>query len=267
MITMSSRPHGTATNLQTFAAAPVDLSHRVGELYELAQRSDYVFGSPLGPFPADAHVCHVPRFVYFGPHTSQESLRLAVLAGIGRHDRLAANALLSFVEGLARQPDIGQSLNVSFFPVVNVGGLLDGDGKRDLSGDHWARSGTPEIALLRQDTARSGFQGFVRVTTAADDEPLAWVRTVRSTTAQTSDTEVFSSADFHPWPVRFETVAMEAVVSGPLSIAALLPFAPFEVELALPADWPQRKADLALARMLKRLIVRYRGLLAYAQHL
>ena len=60
---------------------------------------------------------------------------------------------------------------------------------------------------------------------------------------------------------------MDAVVSGPLSLGAILPFAPFEVELALPADWPQRRADQALAGILKRLIVRYRGLLAYAQHL
>lgn len=256
-----------APNVQSFAVPSIDLRHRVGTLYELAQQSDFVFGSPLGPFFIDAHAHYVPRFVYFGPHTSRESLRLAVLAGIGRHDRLAANALLSFIEGLARQPDIGQGLNVSFFPVVNVGGLLDGAEERDLTGDHWAHSGTPEITLLRQDAERSGFQGFVRVTTTVDQEPSAWLRTVRSTTAQASDAEIFSSVDFQPWPVSFETVATHAVVSGPLSLGAVLPFAPFEVELALPADWPQRKADQALARILQRLIVRYRGLLAYAQHL
>jgi hypothetical protein len=46
-----------------------------------------------------------------------------------------------------------------------------------------------------------------------------------------------------------------------------LPFAPFELELVLPGDWPQAKADEALAALLQRLIVRYRAFFAYGQNL
>lgn len=250
-------------------AAPLsaDLARRLGALYELAQQSDFVFGSPLGPFRDGAQVHPIPRFVYFGPHTSQESVRLAVLAGFGRHDRPAVRALLAFVDGLCRQPDIGQSLNVSFFPVVNVAGLLGDGEERDLTCEDWAHSAAPEIALLRQDALRSGFQGFLRVITTADDEPSARVRTMRSSTVHPSAVEVFSPADFQPWPARFETIAEAAVAAGPLTIADVLPFAPFEVELALPAGWSQHHADAVLAKVLKRLIVRYRAFLAYGQHL
>jgi len=267
MTAMTTKSHLSPRTPASATVPSLNLQERLSRLYEQAQQSDFLFGSPLGPFPDAAGERALPRFVYFGPHTSQESLRLAVLAGFSRHDRTAVQALLAFIEGLARNPDIGQSLNISFFPVVNVTGLLGGAEDRDLSDEHWGRSHFPEIKLLNQDTRRCGYQGFVRVTTTADDEPSAWVRSVHSTTAHTSDVEVYSSVDFRPWPVCFETAPAGSVSSGPLSIADDLPFAPFEVELALPADWSQRTADRALAVLLKRLIVRYRAFLAYAQNL
>lgn len=250
------------------AAAPsIDLASRVRTLYDLVQNSACVFGSPVGPLHRTGRECYLPRFVYFGPNTSEESIRLAVFAGFGARDRLAAHAVVAFIEGLARGSDIGQSLNISFFPVVNVGALCDGRRGLDLAGEHWARSTRPELALLNQDARRCGYQGFVRVTTTSDDAPSARVRTVRSTSAQTSDVEVFSSADLHPWAVRFETVAADAVDSGPLSLADDLPLAPFEVELALPAEWSQPRADAAIAQLLRSVIVGYRAFLAYGQNL
>jgi hypothetical protein len=243
------------------------LAERLGALYELAQRSAHVFGSPLGPFRLGGRELALPRFVYFGPHTSQESLRLAVLSGCTRHERTAAQALLGVIESLARAADIGQSLNVSFFPVVNVGALLADQEERDLGAENWVRSAAPEIALLNQDARRCGYAGFMRVTSSLESEPAAWVRSVRPTTAHPAAIELFAAADFAPWPVQFETVAAESVAHGPLTLADDLPFAPFEVELALPADWPPRRAEAELGPLLKRLIVRYRAFLAYGQHL
>lgn len=249
------------------AVPSTTLHRRLRALYELAGQSDYVFGSPLGPFRYEGREHTVPRFVYFGPQTSQDSLRLAVLAGFGRHDRLAVQSLLTFVGGLARHPEIGASLNVSFFPLVNVAGLLGGVEERDLTAAHWGRSREPEIVLLNQDIRRCGYQAFIRLTTTADDTPAAWVRFVRPLHVHPTDLEVFESTDFGGWSVRFETLAPESVPLGPLALADDLAFAPFEVELALPADWPQDTADREVAQLLKRLITRYRGFLAYGQNL
>ncbi len=267
MISMKTKSRFVARTSPSAAEPSSALPRRLRALYEQAQRSDHVFGSPLGPFAFEGREHALPRFVYFGPHTSQESVRLGVLAGFGRHDRIAVNAVLAFVESLARESDIGQSLNVSFFPVVNVAGLLGDAEERDLASENWATSRAPEIALLNQDTRRCGYQAFVRVVTTSDDEPSAWVRTVRTPRAHATDLEVFDASDFGAWPVRFARVAAADVHSGPLALADALPFAPFEVELALPADWPQARADRAIAERLKHLIVRYRGFLAYGQHL
>src|SRR5471032_2989574 len=79
----------------------LNLSTAFGEqlatLYALVHSSDCVFGSPLGPFYHQSRHHHVPRFVYFGPHTNEESVRLAFYAGFDRLDLRGTLALLHFV--------------------------------------------------------------------------------------------------------------------------------------------------------------------------
>jgi hypothetical protein len=250
------------------AAVPsLDLRGRLSRIYTLAQSSDFLFGSPLGPLSGDGELNTLPHFVYFGPQTSDASPRLAVMAGLGRHDLPVARALTTFVEGLALHPELGQGLNLSFFPIVNVLGLLAGAEDRDLSRVSWAGSTFPEIALLARNAQLRSYQGYIRIVTTADEEPSAWLRSIVSPFVARSGIEVFNSVDFDPWTVRFEALPSDAIHHGPLSLADDLPFAPFEVELALPADWPQARADAVLAELLERLIVRYRSFFAYGQHL
>lgn len=267
MIAMPTK-NSSATRAQPPAVVPSSsLAQRLSALLETAQQSDYLFGSPLGPFYDEATHHYLPHFVYFGPNSSQASLRLALLAGTGRHDHAAVRALLAFIERLARQPDLGQGLNLSFFPLVNVLGLLGGAEDRDLAGEHWGRSAAPEVGLLAQDTRLRGYQGFIHVVTSTDETPTAWVRTALTSNVEPTDLELFNSEDFQPWSVRFESLSSGAVTRGPLALADDLPFSPFEIELALPAHWPQARADQSLATLLRRLIIRYRGFHAYGQHL
>jgi hypothetical protein len=265
---MKSKPPALARTAPSAVPPPSDgLSQRLSLLQELAQESDYVFGSSLGPFSDGANLQYLPHFVYIGPSSTPDTLKLAVLAGFGRHDLPATRALLAFVEGLTRHPDIGHGLNLSLFPLVNVLGLIGGAEERDLSAANWVGSTEPEIRLLRQDSNLRGYQGFVRVVTTADDAPSAWFRSIPSLLAQSAGVEVFSPADFHPWPVRFEKALAGKVSSGPLSVAEDLPFSPFEIELALPAEWTQLRKDKELSVLLKRLFASYRAFQGYGQHL
>jgi hypothetical protein len=236
-------------------------------LVAIAQDSDHLFASPLGPIYDGDTAIQLPRFVYFGPNSSEVSLRLALVGGIGRHDSLAAHALLAFVEGLARRPDLGQGVNLSFFPVVNARRFLAGAEESDLSAAHWSRAEDPEIKLLSLDARVRSYHGFIVVTTTADEAPSARVRTVLTEHVAASDVELFNSEDFAPWSVRFESLTARAATQGPLTLAQDLASAPFEVEVALPAHWSQAHADRSLAALLKRLIHRYRGFHAYGHHL
>lgn len=267
MSTSSSRP---ATVAHASASAPsLSLSAALGEqlstLYALAQRSDHVFGTPLGPFFHAGRSHYLPRFVYFGPHTSEESPRIAFLAGLDRRDLRPTLALLHLVEELARAPDIGQSLHLAFYPLVDVLGHHQPNSSRDLTAERWSAAASPEIDVLAKEARLRTYHAFVRIESVSADDAV----TLRLNTAPGSlaSAPFFSSEDTAPYPVRWEIESGPPSVAGPLSLGDDLPFRPIDLTLRIPATWSPEFYREAVASILKRFIVRYRGFLAYGQHL
>lgn len=246
---------------------PAIFGEQLADLYNLVERSEFVFGSPLGPIKTDRRSFYLPRFVYFGPNTSDVSLRLAFSAGLDHRDLHSTLALLHLVEQLALKPDIGQGLNLSFFPLIDVLGLASLALDRGLASANWPQSSAPEINLLDQDARLSGYHGFVRLETARNQD----VPTVRLRFAPndylTPDVELVSSDDFEPYAVRWEADTNHTPLDGPLSLAGDLAVPPFELTLRLPSTWSTEQYREATTSILKRFIVRYRGFLAYGQNL
>lgn len=267
MSTSSSRPATVAH--ASASASSLSLSAALGEqlstLYTLAQRSDYVFGTPLGPFSHADRSHYLPRFVYFGPHTSEESPRIAFLAGLDSRDLRPTLALLHLVEELALAPDIGQSLHLAFYPLVDVLGHLHPGPARDLTGERWAAASAPEIDVLAKEARLRTYHAFVRIESASADDAV----TLRLNTAPGSlaNAPFFSSEDTEPYPVRWEIESSPPFGAGPLSLGDDLPFRPIDLTLRIPASWSPEFYREAVASILKRFIVRYRGFLAYGQHL
>jgi len=250
-----------ATSLSLSAA----LGDQLSTLYGHAQRSEHVFGTPLGPFEHAGKQHHLPRFVYFGPHTSGESPRLAFLAGLDSRDLRPTLALLHLVEQLALRPDIGQSLHLAFYPLVDVLGHLKQVKDRDLTEHSWTLPSTPEIDLIAGDSRLSAYHAFIRIETAPGDDVVTL--RLRTTSRSVEGVPLISSEDTEPFPVRWETEFVSAPAAGPLSLGDDLPFRPLDLTLRLPGDWEPEFYREAAASILKRFIIRYRGLLAYGQHL
>ncbi|MDD3178954.1 MAG: hypothetical protein PHQ04_01240 [Opitutaceae bacterium] len=249
------------------AASPATVrcvGDRLTLLYRLAENSTHVFGSPLDPFTQEGRLYHVPRFVYFVPHSSDESVRLAISAGYDHAMLQGTLALLNFVQRLMLSPEIGHGLNLSVFPLVDVLGLFAGRHLRVLASAHWGRSDAPEIGLLEKEARCRGYHGFVRVTTTVEESITASYQGRSSRSMPPTGGGLVSLKDFEPWPVRFEAAR---ATGGPLTVADDLPLAPFEPRLGLPQSWPQELIDSAVASILDRFIVRYRGIEAYGQHL
>ncbi len=265
---VSTRFYSVTQALAPTALPPhaAGLAERLSALYTLAQRSHHIFASPIGPFYHQSRHFNLPRFVYFGPHASDESLRLAIYAGEDARDLQTSLGVLHLVERLALDPALGHGLNLSFFPLVDVLGLQAGLPPRALAGEHWGFTREPELSLLEKDARLRGYHAFVRVVPAADD--LITVRLRSHDLLGTLGSELITSEDIEPWPVRFETGERQALPgSGPLTIGDDLPFRPFELTLALPAEWPQPLFDAATVSILGRFIERYRSHRAYAQNL
>ena len=265
MSTSSSRPATVARTRSTSLSLVAAIGDQLSRLYALAEQSKYVFGTPLGPFTSAGRQHYLPRFVYFGPHTSEESPRLAFLAGLDSRDLRPTLALLHLIEELAVRPDLGQSLHVSFYPLVNVLGHHQTGPARDLSAERWTSPGSPEIDLLAKDSRLRTYHAFVRIETGPADDAV----TLRLRSSRGGDLGVrfLSSEDTEPFPVRWEIDPDTAPGFGPLSIGDDLPFRPLDLTLRVPADWSPEFYREAVASILKRFIVRYRGFLAYRQHL
>ncbi|EIQ01305.1 hypothetical protein OpiT1DRAFT_05881 [Opitutaceae bacterium TAV1] len=243
------------------------LQERLSRLYQIAQRSDYVFASPLGPFFRLGRHYPLPRFVYFGPHTSDSSLRLAFYAGQDHTDLRATTALLHFIERLATTPDLGHGLNLGFFPLIDVAGFLLGD-NRNLANASWTwpADDQEEIALLARDVRLSAYHGFVRLESTAADEITVRLRGADGGAGYTG-VELLNSADFGDWPVRWEGEPLSSAVHGPLTLAGDLPHAPFELTLAIPAAWGDVEYRQATTEVLRNIIHRHRAFEANAWHI
>ncbi|HEU5080416.1 MAG TPA: hypothetical protein VFT72_14485 [Opitutaceae bacterium] len=289
MTTVSSRFETVARVLPNSGPAPAEVfGERISELYALSQKSNYVFGSPLGPFYAEGRAFHLPRFVYFGPQTHDASLRLAFLTGFDREDLRPGFALADFVEELSRDPYLGQGLNLSFFPLVDVLGFSRVTGERALANANWTRSRSPEIELLEKDARVRGYHGFVRIETSNTDDEISLrllfgrqeahktqkgiksdgVVSEGRARPQGEPSDLLTSEDFAPHAVRWETTQPgERIGDGPLTSMDNLPVMPFELRIRLPKSWAEETHRTAISSILKRFILRQRAVQAFAQHL
>lgn len=268
---MSTLPSSQAAATLDFArpslSTPAAFSEQLSALYGLVQRSNYVFASPLGPFYANSRSYSLPRFVYFGPNSSDASLRLSFLAGLDHRDLRSTLALLHLVEGLAIKPDLGQGLHLSFFPLVDLLGLAGGRDGEGLAEENWAQSQTKEISLLEKDARIRSYHGFVRLETGSSDVVTVALRAPKHTENATPEIELISSEDTAPFQVRWESAGTSSAAQGPLAIADDLPLQPFELTLRIPGSWSTELYREAAASILKRFIIRYRGFISYAENL
>lgn len=240
----------------------------VSALTVVSERSNHIFSSPLGPGYRDGRHFTLPRFVYFGPHTHEESLRLAFYAGADSHDLRTSFALLHLVERLSLEPDLGQGLNLSFFPLLDATDHKSVDlPGRLVTAENWATAERAEVDLLRRDVRVRAYHGFVRLEPADVDVITVRLSGRSSSGIEPTGVELVSSDDFVPLDVQWEAASELASATGPLSLSDDLPFHAFELVLQFPRHWTAELYQEAIGLVLRRFVRRYRAVQAYGQHL
>lgn len=265
-------PHATVAPFVPAGVLRADaLAARLDRLYARSERAPAIFASPLGPIAAQGRDYTIPRFLYLSPFGSDETLRVAVHAGYDHRDERSTDAVLHFIERLLLSPDLGDGVNLAFFPLVDVLGHASGE-PRGLAAQSWLNPLSPEIELLSRDARQRAYDVFVRIEAAPsapganDDLVTVRVRGDLDDTLGQLGGELLSSAEFEPFAVRFE-VETSPVTDGPLSLADDFGRAPLELTLALPSSWTPELYREAASLISKRLLLRYRGHQSYGQHI
>ena len=243
---------------------------RLSRVYAGAAFSPTLFASPLGPVKVDGSELVLPRFHYLTPKTSEESIRVVLHAGYDHRDFRSTEAVLHLLELLLVSPDLGDGMQLTLFPMVDVHGLRSGTVRSGLSRENWLGSAVPEIGLLAKDARQRGYQIFVELETSedgVDDELVVASLKGSHASALGAYADAFlTSEEFAPFAVRFE-MDRSPEQHGPLTIAEDLAYAPLLLRLQLPSSWTVELYREAAVRIARQLILRYRSHQSYGQHI
>lgn len=236
----------------------------LSQLYAVCQRSEHVFGSPLVPVSPATSGHPVPRFVFFGDSTSRESVHLALHAGFDARDLRGSLALLRFIEQLTLEPALGQGLQLSLFPLVDVAGFAGIRRERPPAAGLVSGRPPPEAYLLNQDARQNRYHGFIRIESAAIDDAILLREYGAAFLLPAGRIETVPTNLGEPVPLVWETTAApSSLLPSPLAAGAPA----FELVLGVPGHWSPGLFRDSVTGVLRHLIARLRSFQAFAPDL
>ena len=265
---------------------PVSESPVYRALFEVckeAEGSDYLFYSELGDLDSATGqggvTDRIPRFVFLGPGSDDEPVRIAIFAAIHGDEPETALASLEFLKRLLKDPERARGYQIFVYPICNPTGILDGTRHSrsgvDLNRQFWSGSPEPEVYYLERELGVLGFKGVIAL--HADDTADGVYAFVRGATLTEglAKPAIEAAAAFLPratgevidgFPAK-NALIYEHCYEGVLSNPAELHPAPFEIIF----ETPQRaRAELqvqATVAALDRILEEYRPFLSIQQNL
>ncbi len=234
--------HSPTLRPRTFSDAVLD---RLARLSPRAERSAGLFAAPLGP---DEHGLYLPRFVAFGPNSTDLDARISVLAGFAEEDDASSLAAFDLIESAVDAPEAIGGVVLDVVPVVNRGAS-------DIWTASWTSSNRPELALLEREYRRLAPHAVVQLRGGAFRFPQGVVRgDSLAHWLDSASPSLFAAGWLEQPSDRLLGEGIDGLVPD-------LPFRPLELQLTLSRD------NDGNAAALRAIVQRIRELLAHAQHL
>ncbi len=227
---------------RSFSDAVLD---RLARLSPRAERSTSLFAAPLGP---DGQGFYLPRFVAFGPNSTDFDARISVLAGFSESDEVSSLAAFDLVEHAVAAPATIGGVVLDVVPLVNRG-------SGDLWSGSWITGERPELALLEREYRRLAPHAVVKLRHGPWRFPQATVRGESLGQWLDGAAPALLAAGWVEQP------AHELIVEGIDGLVPDLPFRPLELQLTLGRDAAGNAAAL------RAIVQRIRALIAHGQHL
>ncbi|MBE2213914.1 MAG: succinylglutamate desuccinylase/aspartoacylase family protein [Opitutaceae bacterium] len=118
----------------------------------------------------------IPRFIFRGPSSGMEPLRLAIFSLVHGDEPAGALALVQLLVSAVRDPAIVRGLDLYCYPVCNPTGYEDGTRFNragvDLNREFWRGSSHPEVQTLETELRTQRFDGLVALHADCDSPGL-----------------------------------------------------------------------------------------------
>ena len=154
-----------ASRRQSAPAGRRSISPLLAPLRKLAATSEHLLATTCGDFIRDGEPYALPRFIFNGPRSGGDPIRLAIFAGIHGDEPAGVLALVRFLGDLADHPELATGYRLYAYPVANPTGFEDNTrhsrSGKDLNREFWHASDEPEVYLLEQELWTHRFHGIV----------------------------------------------------------------------------------------------------------
>ena len=249
------------------------------ELRTVSESSEYLFYSEIGKFRHESRSYALPRFVFLGPDSNDEPVRIGIFAAIHGDEPETGHAALEFLSRLIQEPERARGYQIFVYPICNPTGIQDGTRTsrtgKDLNREFWAGSKEPEVYYLERELGVLGFQGVISL--HADNTThgvYAYVRGATLTEALARPA-IEAAEAFLPratgeiidgFPAKDGLIhqhCFQGVLSNPVELHP----APFELIFETPQEKPFDLQVEAPVAALDRVLEAYRPFLAFGQGL
>ncbi len=141
------------------------ISQLLAPLQKLAVKSEHLLATTCGDFVREGEHYALPRFVFNGPRSGGDPIRLGIFAGIHGDEPAGVLALVRFLGDLTSHPDLAGGYRIYAYPVANPTGFEDNTrhsrSGKDLNREFWHASDEPEVYLLEQELWTHRFHGII----------------------------------------------------------------------------------------------------------
>jgi hypothetical protein len=256
--------------------------HKLRRLYwpflALAEVCPDLIGTVAGSFEVDDKRYTIPRFVFHGPATSVEPMRIGLFALVHGDEPAGALAMQCLLNRLVDDPAPAAGYELSFYPLCNPTGYEDETRHNraglDLNREFWRNSALPEVRILEEELRTRHFDGIVALHADDTSDGLYGYSQGRLLNENLLVPALRASAGVLPLNPReiidgFE--AHDSVIKGCYcGILAPPPDQvprPFEVIFETPARAPMTRQVEAACCALGALLAEYRGFIAQGMNL
>src|SRR5262245_24605145 len=91
-----------------------------------AARSNRLFATPLALGTRGGEKTELPRYVFTGPRSGGDSIRIGFFAGIHGDEPAGTHAILKLVDLLVECPALAQGYHLFCYPICNPSGFVAG---------------------------------------------------------------------------------------------------------------------------------------------